>query len=145
MANISSWLGTQAHGSLLTASTYNASSHLVGGAAVGAGLGFGSALYNNTGTPVSDAVDTAMKGALVGAGTRFASARYAEGAFRNTMANHMGFVTPELTRRNSALSAQSHNFSFSNFTTGQNSSFWNADPTVSNNITSASFMSRYRG
>lgn len=145
MANIASWLGTQAHNKLLVGGSYGAASHMIGGAVAGAGFGVASSVYNGTGTPISDAIDTGIKGAVLGAGTRFASAKYSEGAFRSTVANTMGYSTPELAKRNSALSAQSHNFSISNFTNSQNTSYWNVNQTASDNLASANFMSRYRG
>lgn len=147
MANISSWtnkIGDFAHNSLLTGSTYGAINHIGAGAAAGAAYGAGDALYNG-GSMTSGAFDGAKKGALLGAGSRYASAKYGEGAFRSTFANHMGYSTAELAKRNKGLSASSHNFSVSNFTQAKNTSYWNADETVGNHVMSESFMSKYRG
>lgn len=147
MANISSWtskVGNFAHDSLITGSTYSAASHIGAGAAAGAVYGGGEGLYNGTGM-FDGAMNRAATGALVGAGTRYASAKYGEGAFRSTVANHVGYTIPELTKRNKGLSASSHNFSVSNFTQSQNSSYWTPNDTVNNNLLSQSFMSRYRG
>lgn len=145
MANLSTWLGTQAHSNLLLGGTYNAASHIGAGAAAGAGLGVVSSVYNGTGTPISDGIDSGIKGAVLGAGARYASARYTEGAFRNTVANKVGFTNPSVAKHNSALSAQSHNFSISNFTSGQNADYWNVNKTAADNIMSSSFMSNYKG
>lgn len=148
MANISSWankVGNFTHNSLLTSSTYNAASHIGAGATAGAVYGGASSIYNNTGTPLNDAINSAKTGAIMGAGLRYAGSKYGEGAFRATAANHMGYTTSDLARRNASLSASSQNFSMANFTHSTNTPYWNVNQTVADNVTSSTFMSRYKG
>lgn len=147
MANISSWVnkaGNFTHSSLITGSTFGATSHIGAGAAAGAVYGAAEGLYDGSGM-IDGAVNRATSGAILGAGTRYASSKYGEGAFRSTMANHMGYTTPALAKRNKGLSASSTNFSMSNFTHSQNSPYWTPNETVSDNLLSQSFMTRYRG